>query len=138
MFICDFLQVSRPFVITDKVKPIKLNKDRIHPGRLVLVSGWGNTKEGGRNSQMLQKVVVPVVQQRICNRLYKPEVITSNMFCAGVTGRESCQGDSGGAAVHRNRQIGIVSWGKGCGQFFPGIYTNVEKFRSWIMGESGV
>jgi trypsin len=60
------------------------------------------------------------------------------MFCAGVTGRDTCQGDSGGAVVYRNRQIGIVSWGEGCGRFFPGVYTNVEKFRYWIMQNSGV
>jgi trypsin len=60
------------------------------------------------------------------------------MFCAGVTGHDSCQGDSGDAVVYCNRQIGIVSWGEGCGQFFPGNYTNVEKFRYWIMRKSGV
>lgn len=65
-------------------------------------------------------------------------MITSNMFCAGVTGHDSCQGDSGDAVVYCNRQIGIVSWGEGCGQFFPGNYTNVEKFRYWIMRKSGV
>lgn len=133
-----FLQVSKPFVISDKVKPIKLNKNRIPAGKLAQVSGWGDTKEDGHNSWTLQKVVVPVVQQRVCKRLYKKERITSNMFCAGVTGRDSCQGDSGGAVVYHNRQIGIVSWGKGCGRFFPGVYTNIAKFRNWIMQKSGV
>jgi hypothetical protein len=97
-FFCDFVQVSKPFVISDKVKPIKLNKDKIHPGKLVQVSGWGDTKEGSHNSRILQKVVVPVVQQRVCKRMYKREMITSNMFCAGVTERDTCQGDLGGAA----------------------------------------
>jgi trypsin len=138
MFFCDFLQVSKPFVISDKVKPIKLNKDRIQPGKYALVSGWGSTKEGGYSSWTLQKVVVPVVQQWRCKRLYKTEVITSNMFCAGTTGRDSCQGDSGGAIVYDNRQIGIVSWGEGCGRIFPGVYTNVAKFHRWIKLKSGV
>jgi secreted trypsin-like serine protease len=137
-FLGDFLQVSKPFVISDKVKPIKLNKNRIPPGKLVQVSGWGDTEEGGHNSRILQKVVVPVVQQRVCKQLYKREKITSNMFCAGVVGRDSCQGDSGGAVVYRNRQIGIVSWGEGCGRFFPSVYTNVAKFHYWIMQKSGV
>jgi trypsin len=120
------------------VKPIKLNKDRIWSGMLAVVSGWGDTKQGGRNSQILQKVLVPVVPQVECSWLYRQEMITSNMFCAGETGRDSCQGDSGGAVVYRNHQIGIVSWGEGCGQSFPGVYTNVKKFRNWIMEESGV
>ena len=102
------------------------------------VSGWGDTKEGGFNSRILQSVSVRVVLQRVCKELYETEMITSNMFCAGETGRDSCKGDSGGAVVYRKRQIGIVSWGEGCGQFFPGVYTNVKKFRSWIMRKSGV
>jgi len=102
------------------------------------VSGWGARKKGGRNSRILQKVTVPVVRQRVCKRLYETEMITSNMFCAGKTGRDSCKGDSGGAIVYGKRQIGIVSWGEGCGQFFPGVYTNVEKFHYWIMRNSGV
>ena len=137
-FFCDFLQVSEPFVISDKVKQIKLSKDRIQPGKLVQVSGWGDTKEGGYNSRILQRVSVPVKLQRACKRLYETEMITSNMFCAGVTGHDSCQGDSGGAVVYRKRQIGIVSWGEGCGRFFPGVYTNVKKFHYWIMQKSGV
>lgn len=65
-------------------------------------------------------------------------MITSNMFCAGETGRDSCQGDSGGAVVYRNYQIGIVSWGDGCGRLLPGVYTNVKNFHDWIVAESGV
>jgi trypsin len=137
-FFCDFLQVSKSFVISDKVKPIKLNKGRIQPGKFVQVSGWGHTKEDGYNSRILQQVVVPVVQQQKCKQLYKTEMITSNMFCAGTTGRDSCHGDSGGAVIYRNQQIGIVSWGEGCGTFFPGVYTNVGKFHLWIKRESGV
>ena len=47
------------------------------------------------------------------------------------------QGDSGshmqiGEGQHWT-QIGIVSWGIGCGKsFYPGVYTRVNKVRDWI------
>jgi trypsin len=136
-FVCDFLQVSKPFVVGGKLRPIKLNKGTIQPGKFVRVSGWGFTKERGYRSRILQQVVIPVLQQHKCKQLYG-SVITSNMFCAGMTGRSPCNGDSGGPVVYRNQQIGIVSFGEGCGTYFTGVYTNVGEFGVWIMRESGV
>ncbi len=48
------------------------------------------------------------------------------------------QGDSGGPLLYldskNNRwvNVGIVSWGMKCGQYPPGIYTNVKYYLSWI------
>jgi len=46
------------------------------------------------------------------------------------------QGDSGGPLmINQGRwmQVGIVSWGIGCGKGqFPGVYTRVTHFMSWI------
>ncbi|KAF5286942.1 hypothetical protein FQR65_LT12401 [Abscondita terminalis] len=36
------------------------------------------------------------------------------------------KGDSGGPLVSNGRQVGIVSWGKGCASpWYPGVYTNI-------------
>lgn len=50
------------------------------------------------------------------------------------------QGDSGGPMVCEfNKtwvQVGIVSWGLGCGRIgYPGIYTEVSYYRDWIFKE---
>ena len=49
------------------------------------------------------------------------------------------QGDSGGPMVilsqpaMRWTQVGIVSWGIGCGTPpYPGVYTRVSSFIQWI------
>lgn len=49
------------------------------------------------------------------------------------------QGDGGGPLVcptmddsNSYIQVGIVSWGIGCGGDIPGVYVNVTHFRPWI------
>lgn len=60
------------------------------------------------------------------------------MICAGQAAKDSCSGDSGGPLmVHNNGhwlQIGVVSWGIGCGKGqYPGVYTRMTSFMPWIM-----
>lgn len=73
-------------------------------------------------------------------------VVSDNMFCAGDPNppttaryaRDTCQGDSGGPIfVTRDNgtplQVGIVSWGEGCGiPKLYGVYTRVAKFSDWM------
>lgn len=69
--------------------------------------------------------------------------ITENQLCAGgIKDKDSCKGDSGGPLMtvfQRGRgegqwyQAGIVSRGIGCGIGYPGIYTRVSRFTTWIV-----
>jgi secreted trypsin-like serine protease len=62
------------------------------------------------------------------------------MVAAGREGKDTCQGDSGGPMFAKTasgpRQIGITSFGAGCGaQGYPGVYTevNAASIRSFII-----
>ena len=54
------------------------------------------------------------------------------MVCAGEGAIDTCQGDSGGPmfvddSAPVRRQIGITSFGRGCGApAYPGVYTEVN------------
>jgi hypothetical protein len=74
-----------------------------------------------------------------------PAPIDHQNLCAGVPegGKDDCHGDSGGPLVGRDNQgqwvqIGIVSWGIGCGRpGHPGVYTPVSAFANWIRENAG-
>ena len=67
-------------------------------------------------------------------------VVTPQMFCAGaaVDGVDTCQGDSGGPILSRKAdgsyvQVGIVSFGIGCGHAeLPGVYTRLALYTDWM------
>jgi len=67
-------------------------------------------------------------------------VITGTMLCAGVPdgGKDSCQGDSGGPLIVRDGnngwvQVGVVSWGDGCGLAgLYGVYSRLSTAREWM------
>jgi secreted trypsin-like serine protease len=102
--------------------------------------GWGSTREGSMAQQRhLRAVEIPFVPDNRCAELLGREgyeIVPSDMICAGDTtrgGKDSCQGDSGGPLLRRHEngwvQVGIVSWGVGCGRAeFPGIYTQISRF----------
>ena len=115
----------------------------MNPKRTAFVTGWGDTSFGGQNSPALLEIMIPLVEDDTCTSVMSGRrddalrVNTITELCAGSVGRDSCQGDSGGPlVVQRNkkyRQIGIVSYGIGCGVTF-GVYTRVSHYVDWIEG----
>ena len=71
-------------------------------GDVATVTGWGDTEDGGDDSNVLLEVNVTVVSNKECRNDYKTNSlnlnITDNMICADVAGggKDSCTGDSGG------------------------------------------
>lgn len=60
----------------------------------------------------------------------------SRLCVGGETGKDSCDGDSGGSLARRTKDgwvlEGIVSYGVGCGDGKPAVYTRVRTFINWI------
>lgn len=89
----------------------------------------------------LNGIDLPIVSRADANR---PEsyngVVGPGMIAAGYKtgGKDSCQGDSGGPLIAETAkgkwvQIGITSWGDGCGRPNKyGIYADVSHYYHWI------
>lgn len=69
-----------------------------------------------------------------------PELILDEetQLCAGIGEVDACQGDSGGPMIVRGYdgraiQVGIISWGIGCGrEESPGVYVRTSAYGDWI------
>lgn len=112
-------------------------------GTPVTVTGWGDRTPvlggGLLTTNRLQEVDLTVVSDDRCGA-DGPTAVCAEGFL-----KDSCQGDSGGPlfgrVAGRPVQIGIVSYGLGCGvPEFPGVYSEVNnaEIRSFIAQHAGV
>ena len=131
------------------IEPVRLNANHDIPDTLSLLTliGWGTTnnpvdKENRNFPDVLQQALIPYVPNKVCeefehngNQLYIGEIF-DEMMCAGRASVDACRGDSGSPLILENvfkqdLQVGLVSWGRGCGTY-PGVYTRISKVFPWI------
>ena len=75
-----------------------------------------------------------------CLLLVPSTSLTLDMMCAQAlrSGTDTCTGDSGGPLFRQGISeqddllIGITSWGIGCAQDYPGVYTSVSHHIAFI------
>jgi len=158
-----FCQLKTPIILDDPKAPVQpaclpgtleLNEERKQ--KMCVATGFGTTSETAISlSNWMMKVEVKEQTPEYCHNAYKDEIVRGGIrkdihFCAGGSGKDTCQGDSGGALVCRihpfseaQREIqckglylqGITSFGRGCGRVgVPGVYTNINdpNVLNWI------
>ncbi|XP_016978378.2 transmembrane protease serine 9-like [Drosophila rhopaloa] len=146
------LFLRTPLKFTQHIKPICLPPDnRNFDYSRCIFSGWGKKSFNDYSyMNVLKKVELPIVRNNVCE--YKLRQFYGNTFqldnsllCAGgELGKDSCKGDGGSPLAcplrenpQRYELAGIVNFGVECGmQDVPAVYTNVEKFRNWIIDET--
>lgn len=148
------IRLDRRVPLSARIATIRLNGVRpgdapVEPGRYALASGFGRTTPdpSGKSSTFLMMVSLDVWPSETCDKAtgYPPDV-AQRVICAAAPGRDTCQGDSGGplfdytpGSPNERRQIGIVSWGRGCAEVGnPGVYTDVRSYLPWINQVMGV
>ncbi|XP_015927281.1 complement factor B-like [Parasteatoda tepidariorum] len=129
-------------------------------GQYTVATGWGHSgvvekmeRVNTKSVQSLKEIILPIQSRERClqsavenlvDKIPADKVFTDRMFCVGDGngGNDTCSGDSGGPLMQSQQnsegniywtQIGIVSWGIGCG--LPntyGYYTHVQNLNFWI------
>jgi len=97
-------------------------------------------------SNVLKQALQPVMSRNTCKQVWNPLPIRDHMVCTyhdpdeytpNVHG-EPCQGDSGGPlnclveGTSTWNVEGVVSFGAGCGQRGPAVFTRVASYIDWI------
>lgn len=147
--------LAEPLELTDDVAVVRLADAETtaalaEDGDPAVVTGFGATGESEDASDVLLEAEVLAYGDERCESLYAEDgetVFGETQVCAGEDRGhiDACYGDSGGPLVvpvddERTEwiQVGIVSWGAGCGQpRRPTIYTEVAAFADWL-GSRGV
>jgi secreted trypsin-like serine protease len=138
------VKLSTPVEFDETTQPICLpDPTKNYDDSLAEVTGWGSTVLGGPIMDILQTVNVTTITNKQCQQIHDQEsksaTIAPSMLCAGKPGRGSCHGDSGGPMITLSKdgshfsQIGVVSWGYGCGDATPGVYARVTDQIYWII-----
>jgi len=141
------LHLSEPMVFNPSLLPVCLPSPSIdHEDKNAVLTGWGFQQHRGSLAKQLVMAVMPVIPNSECEEWYNSTgsmqwIPDTTFICAGWRdgSKDACSGDSGGPlnAIRvddgRVEQIGLVSWGIGCGTpGRPGVYTRISEFRDWI------
>jgi secreted trypsin-like serine protease len=140
------LKLSRSVSGITPIKRAAASQDYLErPGRFATIAGWGNTikqppdgdDKGSNFPNRMREARVPLVSDSSADEIYDAYFRRSSgyippiMVAAGKEGKDTCQGDSGGPMFAKTssgpRQIGITSFGAGCGaRGYPGVYAEVN------------
>lgn len=129
------IKLDKPFAAKAFAKLPK--DDELDSQETLRAIGYGSTSEGGKPSQYLHQVDLPVVAPAKCGDNTDVEICAGDVKKGGL---DTCAGDSGGPLLADPKArktdwviVGITSHGIGCGRKGePGHYTKVSAFTKQI------
>ncbi|XP_071535886.1 venom protease-like isoform X5 [Panulirus ornatus] len=143
------LKLREDIVYTDYIQPICLPdttplENETFLGIKCVATGWGMRVHGAQLENSLKEVLVPVVNNSHCVKMYGMMhniPVQQYHMCAGYMhgqGQGTCVGDSGGPLQCNMRDgrwylAGVTSFGSGCAKpGFPDVYTRITYYLPWI------
>ncbi|XP_039110600.1 cathepsin G-like [Hyaena hyaena] len=127
------LQLENRIIQNEAVSPVPLPpaQDRLTPGTVCTVAGWGMLSLNRRTSR-LHEVQLTVQRDRRCRNRFNFYNSQTQICVGNPRSRKSAfLGDSGGPLLCNNVAKGIVSYGDRRG-IPPAVFTRVSSFADWI------
>lgn len=130
-------------LFADFIVPICLptpEDDRTETGQKLQIAGWGHTADNKNFSSTKHQLFVATLSKEQCAKKFQVTLSDTQICAGGDTGKDSCNGDSGGPLMDLLTDDflpsyikGVKSFGGRCGvQGWPGVYTRVSSYVSWI------
>ncbi|KAH8316288.1 hypothetical protein KR067_004596 [Drosophila pandora] len=118
--------------------PIRQSDDNFNYQNVDIL-GWGTLGFAASKSNTLQKATLLTMDNAVCRSQYNSSIAPSQLCTYDSTGRgrDSCQYDSGGPVILRQRdrmfQLGVISFGRACGQPYGiGVNTRITSHLNWM------
>ncbi|KAK4878899.1 hypothetical protein RN001_011405 [Aquatica leii] len=129
------VKTTTAIIFSPTVQPITLATVLPLPGTEAFLVGWGwITYPSNTVPNELQFLNTTLISRLMCQISFLGMIpIPATHICAFKQQTGACKGDSGGALVANNVQIGITSFGEPCAIGYPDAYTNVPFVYSWII-----
>ncbi|XP_025831756.1 phenoloxidase-activating factor 2-like [Agrilus planipennis] len=141
------LVLKNPLKISEEVSLICIPPPRFSiEHNQCITSSWNNTDDS-KVDPVPRLIKLPVISKKNCENTLRATRLGTffqlhkTFVCAGGEAeKDTCNGDGGNPLIcpisgerGRYHQVGIVSWGIGCGEFnMPGVYVRLSIFRDWI------
>ncbi|CAG0892846.1 unnamed protein product [Darwinula stevensoni] len=131
------LQTPLNFAAYPNIRPICLASANPIANSVVTIAGWGRTS-GTSNAlpKTLMETTVNVLSLPTCQGIWG-STINNNYVCVRATGKNICNGDSGGSLMYKTsrgyyQSAGVASFvaGSQCLPQYGGVFTSTASFRT--------
>ncbi|KAF2893057.1 hypothetical protein ILUMI_13116 [Ignelater luminosus] len=144
------LITEEPFVLTENVNTACLacEPTPAYPSATndCVATGWGADTLDGKFSDKMRKIKFLPLDDEYCettfrsSRLGKWFKLHPSFLCAqNKYGSDTCDGNGGAPLVcpvpgqqRRYELVGLASWGIGCADSKPSVFTDIPEVKSWI------
>uniref|UniRef100_UPI0020FFD094 chymotrypsin-2-like n=1 Tax=Anopheles coluzzii TaxID=1518534 RepID=UPI0020FFD094 len=126
------LRLRSPLKLGERVKKIELLSQIVPYNATLTLVGRGYISKDNKTTKITQMIKAKNIALKLCRKM-QPDFIYPGHLCTFVKkGKGTCSGDSGGPVVWYGRQVGIVSWSKGCGAGYFDVHSRISYFLPWI------